>query len=87
MLCANVAICKLTAWGVHRYFMVNSRLKILNGICMDFMEYLNEDVKKKGHFLYIRGRAVLIATYAKLLDTNTKYEFCGFNDGLRDTIN
>ena len=31
------------------------------------------------------GRAVLIATGANLLDT--KYEFYGFNDDLKDTIN
>ena len=28
-------------------FMVNSRRKIHNGISMEFMEYLNEDAKKK----------------------------------------
>ena len=41
--------------------------------------------KKKGQFLYIGGRAVLIATGADLLDT--KYEFYGLNDDLKDTIN
>ena len=41
--------------------------------------------KKKGHFLYIGGRAVQIATGANLLDT--KYEFYGVNDDLKDTIN
>ena len=41
--------------------------------------------KKKGHFLYIGGRAVLIATGTKLLDT--KYTFYGFNDDLIETIN
>ena len=41
--------------------------------------------KKKGHFLYIGGRAILIATGANLLDT--KYGFYGFNDDLKDTIN
>ena len=41
--------------------------------------------RKKGHFLYIGGRAVLIATGANLLDT--KYEFYGFNNDLKDTIN
>ena len=40
---------------------------------MEFVECLNEDAKKKGHFLYIRGRAILIATIANLLDT--KYKF------------
>ena len=35
--------------------MVISRVKILNGIIMEFMECPNEDTKKKkkGHFLYI----------------------------------
>ena len=41
--------------------------------------------EKKGHFLYIGGRAILIATVTKLLDT--KYAFYGFNDGLIETIN
>ena len=41
--------------------------------------------RKKGHFLYIGGRAVLITTCTKLLDT--KYLFCGFNDDLIETIN
>ena len=41
--------------------------------------------RKKGHFLHIGSRAVLIATGANLLDT--KYEFYGFNDDLKDTIN
>ena len=41
--------------------------------------------RKKGHFLYIGGRAVLIATGANLLDT--KYESYGVNDDLKDTIN
>ena len=45
----------------------------------------NEDEKKKGHFLYIKGSAVLIATSSNLLDT--KYKFYGFNDDLRETIN
>ena len=45
------------------------------------MGCLDEDVKKnKGHFLYIRGRAVQIATGSNLLDN--KYEFYGFNDDL-----
>ena len=54
---------------------------------MEFMECLNEDAKKKkkGHFLYIAGKTVLIATGSNLLDT--KYQFYGFNDDLRDTIN
>ena len=41
--------------------------------------------KKRGHFLYIRGRAILIATGANFLFT--KYKFYGFNADLRDTIN
>ena len=67
--------------------MVISRLKILNGISMEFMECLNEDAKKekKGHFLYIGGRAVQITTSSNLL--NTKYKFNKFNDDLRETIN
>ena len=45
--------------------------------------------KKKWHSvyrgsLYIGGKAILIATSSNLLDT--KYEFYGFNDDLRDTI-
>ena len=52
---------------------------------MKSIECLNEDAKKKGHFLYIGGRAVQIATSFNLFDT--KYEFYGFNDDLRDTIN
>ena len=40
---------------------------------------------KKAHFLYIRGRATIIATGSNLLDT--KYKFYGFNDDLSDTIN
>ena len=32
------------------HYMVNSRLKILNGISMEFMEYLNEDAKEKDTF-------------------------------------
>ena len=52
---------------------------------MEFIRCLNEDAKKKkGHFLYIGGRAVLIATGSILLDT--KYEFYELNDDLRDTI-
>ena len=37
------------------------------------------------HFLYSWNRAVQIATGSKLLDT--KYEFYGFSDDLKDTIN
>ena len=58
---------------------------MLNGISMEFMECLNKDAKKKGHFLYIRGRAILITTGANLLDY--KYRFSRFNDDLRGTIN
>ena len=67
-------------------FMANSRLKILNGFSMKFMECLNENTQKeeeKGHFLYIEGRAVLIAASANLLDTT--YKFHDFNDHLRVT--
>ena len=49
------------------------------------MECLKEDVKKKYTFCTYKDRAILIATYAKMLDT--KYEFYGFNDDLTDTIN
>ena len=47
---------------------------------MEFMEYLNEDVyeKKKGYFLYIGGRVILITTGSNLLDS--KYKFYGLND-------
>ena len=41
--------------------------------------------EEKVHFLYIRGRAVLITTGTKLL--HTKYAFCRFNDVLIETIN
>ena len=41
--------------------------------------------KRKGHFLYIGGRAFLITTGANLLDM--KYKFYGFNDDPKDTIN
>ena len=61
------------------------RLKILNGISIEFMKCFNEDTKKKGHSLYIGGRAILIATSSNLLDT--KYKFYGFNNDLRETIN
>ena len=36
--------------------------------------------KKKGYFLYIGDRGILIATDANLL--NTEYEFYGLNDDL-----
>ena len=52
------------------------------------MEYLNEDAYKKKEqkwcFLYIWGSAILIATGFNLRDT--KYEFYGFTDDLRDII-
>ena len=62
--------------------MVIYRQKNTQWHSMKFMECLNEDPKKKGHFLYIGGRAVQIATGPNLLDT--KYKFYGFNDDLRD---
>ena len=46
---------------------------------------IHKKKRKKGHFLYIGGRAILIATGSHLLDT--KYLFYGFNDDLRDIIN
>ena len=56
---------------------------------MEFMECLNENVKKKkkekkGHFLCNGDTANPITTGSNLLDTN--YEFYEFNDDLRDTI-
>ena len=51
---------------------------------MKFIECLNEDAKGEVRFLYIGGRAVLIATGTNLLDA--KYECYVFNDDLRDTI-
>ena len=55
------------------------RLKILKAISI-------EDANKKiRQFLYIRGRAILITTGSNLCDI--KYEFYGFNDDLRDTMN
>ena len=63
--------------------MVISRL---NGISIEFMECLNKDAKKKKNtFSTSDSRAVQIATGSNLLDT--KYEFYGFSDNLRDTIN
>ena len=59
-------------------------LKILNGIYMEFM-LMRMKRRKKGRFLYIGSRAILITTIANLLDT--KCEFYGFNDKLMDTIN
>ena len=52
---------------------------------MEFMECLNKNAKKKDTFCTSGGRAVQIATGSNLLDT--KYEFYGFIDDLRDTIN
>ena len=53
---------------------------------MEFMimVYLNESIyrkkKKKGYFLYIGDRGILITTDANLL--NNEYEFYGLNDDL-----
>ena len=53
---------------------------------MEFIECLNEDVKKKkGTFCTLGGRIVQNATGSNLLDT--KYKFYGFNDDLRNNIN
>ena len=41
--------------------IVICRLKINNGISMEFMECLSEDAKKKRDFLYIGDRAAIIA--------------------------
>ena len=57
---------------------------------MELMECLIKECrkkKKKGHFLYIVGKAVLITTSANLLDTKYElYGLYGFNDDLRDTV-
>ena len=68
-------------------FLVNFRPKILNDTSMEFMEWLNENaVKEKERKDTIHwGKAILITTGSNLLDT--KYEFYGFNNDLRDTIN
>ena len=42
-----------------------------------------KEKKRKEHFVYIEGRAIVIAAGTNLLDA--KYKFCGFNDDLRDT--
>ena len=68
--------------------MVKCMLKILNGILWNPWNVLTRMCrrkKKKWHFLYIGGRAVLITTVTKLLDT--KNVFYGFNDDLIETIN
>ena len=55
---------------------------------MKFMECPNKNAwrkKKKDTFWYIVGGLFLIATRANLLDT--KYEFHGFIDDLKGTIN
>ena len=56
---------------------------MFNGISMEFIEYLNEDVKKKKRTLSV-FRATIIATGSHLL--YIKYEFYGFNNDLRDRI-
>ena len=68
--------------------MVNSRLKISYSMAFlwnNILMKILRNKRKKGHFLFIRGGAVLITTSMNLLDT--KYEFYEFNDDLRDTIN
>ena len=60
--------------------------KILNGISMEFMECLNEDEQKEEKTFSVHlGQGLLITTSTNLLDTN--YEFKGFDDDLKDTIN
>ena len=55
-------------------FKVDFRLKKkLKGICMEFMECFNEDAKKKGHFVNIRGGDAKIATDTKSLDSRYAY--------------
>ena len=51
--------------------MVNSTLKVLKGISVEFMEYLYEDTKRRkrtNSVLYMAGKDDQIATIAKLLD-------------------
>ena len=43
--------------------------------------------RRKKDFSVHRGRAIIITTGTKLLDTVTKYTFYGFNDDLLKTIN
>ena len=68
-------------------FEVEHRLKnIQRYFCgMHRMHLMRMHRRKKGHFLYIRGRAILIATGTKLLDT--KYTFYEFDADLIETIN
>ena len=46
---------------------------------MEFMECFNEDAKKKGHFVNIRGGDAKIATDTKLLDTRNAYHVSNVN--------
>ena len=54
---------------------VHFRLKKLKGICMESMECLNKDVKKKkrGRFMYICGGDAKITTDTKSLDSPYAY--------------
>ena len=68
--------------------MVNSALKILKGIFVEWMECLNKDAKKKkkkkGQILYIMGGDNQIDISAKLLHiTHPSY---GFNANLIEAI-
>ena len=65
--------------------MVNSMLKILKGIFVEYMECLNNDTKKKGQILYRVGRDVQITTNAKLHDI--MHESYGFSADLIQAIN
>ena len=64
-------------------FMVNSRMKLLNGISMEFIMRMQR--KKDSFCTSWRGRTVLITTGDNFPDT--KYEFYGFSDDLGGTIN
>ena len=55
-------------------FKVDFRLKkISKAFALEFMECFNEDAKKKGHFVNIRGGDTKIATDTKSVDTRYAY--------------
>ena len=72
-------------------FMVNSRLKILYVISMEFMECLIRMHRRRKRTLSVHmviwSFSAIFTTCANLLDTISTYEFYGFNDDLRHTIN
>ena len=68
--------------------VVNCRLKNTQWYFCGFHEMSKRgciEEEKKGHFLHMGGRAILITTGTKLL--GTKYAFNGFYDDLIETIN